>query len=104
MIKPVINNRHVFKDKLPRVTTFRLIDFETLVRDYLADRKKWDDVHNFVIESEWKGETDFPPGTPAAMRDLYFAFLADANDDPQFLRSKSELREMLEGLEGSREQ
>jgi hypothetical protein len=46
-------------------------------------------------------ETDFPPGTPAAMEDLHFAFLADANDDRQFLRSKSELREMLKGLEGA---
>jgi hypothetical protein len=86
------------------VTIFRVIDFESLVRDYLADKKEWDDVHNFVIESEWRGETDFPPGTPAAIEDLYFAFLADANDDPQFLHSKSELRQMIKGLDGSREQ
>lgn len=85
------------------MATFRVIDFETLVRDYLADKKEWDDVHDFVIESEWKGETDFPPGTPAAVRGLYFAFLADANDDPQFRHSKSELREMLKALEGTRE-
>jgi hypothetical protein len=92
------------RGKLLSVTTFRIIDFESVVRDYLADKKKWDDVHSFVIESEVRGETDFPLGTPAAMEDLYFAFLADANDDRQFLRSKSELREMLKGLEGSTEQ
>ena len=91
------------RGKLPPVTTFRVVDFEALVRDYLAEKKEWDDVHNFVIESEWSGETDFPPGTRAAMTDLYFAFLADANDDPQFLRTKSGLRELLKELEGSRE-
>ena len=85
------------------MTTFRVVDFEALVRDYLAHKKEWDDVHDFVIESEWRGETDFPPGTPAAMTDLYFAFLADGNDDPQFLRTKSEVRELLKALEGSRE-
>jgi hypothetical protein len=84
------------------VTTFSLIEFERLVRDYLADKKKWDDVHDFVIESEWKGETDFPLGAPAVMRDLYSAFLADAKDDPQFLCSKSELKEMLKKLDHDR--
>jgi hypothetical protein len=84
------------------VATFRVVDFEALVRDYLADKKEWDDVHDFVIESEWRGETDFPPGTPEAMTYLYFAFLADANDDPQFLCTKLEVRELLKGLEGSR--
>ena len=93
----------MIRGKLPSVTTFRVIDFEVLVRDYLADKKEWNAVHDFVIESEWRGETDFPPGTPAAIEDLYFAFLADAKDDPQFLRSKSELQELLNGLERNRE-
>ena len=37
-----------------------------------------DDVHDFVIEAEWKGETDFPPGTTDALKDLYSAFLVDS--------------------------
>jgi len=86
------------------VTTFRLIDFESLVRDFLAGKKQWNDVHNFVIESEWRGETDFPPGSDDAVKELYFAFLADSEDDAQFLRSKSEIQELLDKLQGSREQ
>jgi len=35
----------------------------TQLLHFLAGRKRWDDVHNFVIEAEWKGEPDFPPGT-----------------------------------------
>ena len=77
------------------MTTFRVIDFESLVRDLLAGRRQWDDVHNFVIESEWKGETDFPPGTPDALKDLHAAFFADSKDDPQFLVSKDEIRKLL---------
>ena len=83
---------------------FRFIDFESLVRDFLDGRKQWDDVHNFVIEAEWKGETEFPPGTTDALKDLYFAFLPDSEDDPQFLSSKSEIRKLLDGLRPRREQ
>jgi len=86
------------------VTTFRLIDFESLVRDFLAGKKQWNDVHNFVIESEWRGETEFPPGSDDAVKDLYFAFLVDSEDDAQFLRSKSEIQDLLDRLQGSREQ
>ncbi len=80
------------------MTTFRVVDFESLVRDFLAGRKQWDDVHNFVIEAEWKGEADFPPETADALEDLYFAFLADSKDDPQFLLSKVEVRRLLDRL------
>jgi hypothetical protein len=86
------------------VTKFRFLDFESLVRDFLAGRKRWDDVHNFVIEAEWKGETDFPPGTPDALKDLYAAFLADSKDDPQFLLSGDEIRKLLGNLAGGLEQ
>ena len=57
------------------MTTFRVIDFEFFVRDLLAGRQQWDDVHNFVLEAEWKGETDVPPGTADVAKDLYAAFL-----------------------------
>jgi hypothetical protein len=86
------------------VATFRVIDFESLVRDFLAGRIRWDDVHNFVIESEWKGETDFPPGTADALKDLYAAFLADSKDEPQFLLTKDEIRKLLGNLRASPEQ
>lgn len=81
------------------MTTFRFLEFEALVRDFLADRKQWDDVHDFVIEAVWKGETDFPPGTTDALEDLDFAFLVDSADDPQFLLSKAEIRDLLDKLQ-----
>ena len=84
------------------MTTFRIIDFESLVRDFIAGKKQWDDVHNFVIEAIWKGETDFPVGSNAALEDLYSAFLADSKDDPQFLLSKAEIRGLLDRLEADR--
>lgn len=81
------------------MTTFRILDFESLIRDFLTDKKSWDDVHKFVTESEWNGETDFPSGTPTALSELYFAFLADSKDDPQFLGSKQEVQDFLDGLQ-----
>ncbi|HTR23958.1 MAG TPA: hypothetical protein VMI10_08225 [Terriglobales bacterium] len=60
-------------------------------------------LHNFVIESEWKGETNFPPGTPDALGELYFAFLADSKDDAQFLLSNHEIQDLLDKLHGSSE-
>lgn len=85
------------------MTTFRLLDSESLIKDFLANKKSWDDVHNFVIESGWKGETDFPPGAPDALSDLYFAFLADSKDHSQFLRSKREIQDLLDRLQDSSE-
>jgi hypothetical protein len=86
------------------VTTFRIVDFESLVRDFIAGRKQWDEVHNFVIEAESKGETDFPLGSNTALKDLYSAFLADSKDDPQFLLSKPAVRGLLDRLEADRQQ
>ena len=86
------------------MSTFRLIDFESLIRAFLAGKKQWNDVHTFVIESEWRGETDFPSGTPTALKDLYSAFLVDAEDDPQFLLSKHEIQELLDRSQNGREQ
>ena len=31
---------------------FPIDEFESLVRDFLADKKSWDDVHRFVIDSD----------------------------------------------------
>ena len=73
---------------------FDILGFESLVREFLAGEKQWNDVHNFVIESEWRGEAYFPPGSDgAAMKDLYFAFLPDSEDDGL---SKSEIQELLD--------
>jgi hypothetical protein len=38
------------------------------------------------------------------LKDLYFAFLADSKDDPQFLLSKAEIRKLLDRLQASRDQ
>jgi hypothetical protein len=86
------------------MTTFRVIEFESLIRDFIAGSKQWNDVHDFVIESEWKGETDFPQGTPDELRDLYSAFLADQKDNPQFLLSIAEIQELLNRMPRNLEQ
>jgi hypothetical protein len=86
------------------VTTFRVIEFESLIRDFLAGKKEWDDVHNFVIESEWRGETDFPLGKTSALKELYSAFLVDSQDDPQFLLTNDEIKKLLDGSQGGGEQ
>jgi hypothetical protein len=38
------------------------------------------------------------------LKELYSAFLADSEDDPQFLLSKAEIRGLLDSLEADRQQ
>jgi hypothetical protein len=83
---------------------FSIDEFESLVRDFLADKKSWDDVHRFVIDAEWTNTAHIPRRHPDAdpLEELQMAFLADSKDDPQFLLSKSEVRELLDKLQNSR--
>ena len=86
------------------MSDFPIDEFESLLRDFLADTKSWDDVHRFVIDAEWTSTEQIPGGHPDAdvLEDLRMAFLADSKDDPQFLLSKSEVRELFDKLQSSR--
>jgi len=83
---------------------FPIDEFESLVRDFLADKKSWDDVHRFVIDAEWTNTAVIPGGHKDAdvLENLRTAFLADSEDDPQFLLSKSEVRDFFDKLQSSR--
>jgi hypothetical protein len=80
---------------------FPVDQFESLIRDFLADKKSWDDVHRFVIDAEWTNTADIPAGYPDVLQELQWAFLSDSEDDPQFLLSKAEVRELLDKLQRS---
>lgn len=41
---------------------FPIDEFEFLVRDFLADKKSWNDVHRFVIDAEWTNAAQIPGG------------------------------------------
>ena len=75
--------------------------FESLVRDFLAGKKSWDAVHNFVIDAEWANAADIPASYPDVLRELQWAFLSDSEDDPQFVLSKAEIRELFDKLQRS---
>lgn len=83
---------------------FPIDEFESLLRDFLADQKTWDDVHRFVVDAEWMNTAQIPARHPDAdpLGELQMAFLADSKDDPQFLLSKSEVRELFDKLQSSR--
>ncbi|HEX9111207.1 MAG TPA: hypothetical protein VF845_06975 [Terriglobales bacterium] len=83
---------------------FSIDEFVSLVRDFLADKKSWDDVHRFVIDAEWTSTAEIPAGHQDVdvLEELQMAFLADSKDDPQFLLSKSEVRELFDKLQSIR--
>jgi hypothetical protein len=83
---------------------FPIDEFESLVRDFLADRKTWDDVHRFVVDAEWANTAQIPGGHHDAdvLEELQMAFMVDSEDDPQFLLSKPEVRELFDKLQSSR--
>jgi hypothetical protein len=80
---------------------FPVEQFESLVRDFLAGKKSWDDVHHFVIDAEWANTADIPASYPDVLRELQWAFLSDSEDDPQFVLSKAEVRELFDKLQRS---
>jgi hypothetical protein len=76
------------------------IEFERLVRAYLAGNADWDDVHKVAIEMEWANAADFPTQLREPLEALYMAFLtADGKDDPQFRMDRSEIFQLLEDLD-----
>ena len=76
-----------------------IVEFERLVRAYLAGEVRWDAVHDYAVEMEWQNATDFPVHIKEQLDELHRTFLADEADDPQFRLDKSEIGELLKHLE-----
>jgi|ERR1022692_2617638 hypothetical protein len=90
--------------RLMIMADFPIDEFESLVSEFLADKKTWEDVHRFVIDAEWRNTAEIPGGYRDAdvLEELQMAFLVDSEDDPQFLSFKSEVRELFGKLQSSR--
>jgi hypothetical protein len=77
-----------------------IIEFERLVRAFLAGTVDWREVHQFAIEMEWTNTTDFPIQLRKPLESLHMAFLtADERDDPQFRMDRSEIQKLVDDLE-----
>jgi hypothetical protein len=82
------------------VTAPNIVEFERLVRAYLAGEVPWDTVHAYAVEMEWHGATDFPSQLRQAMGTLHMAFLAaDERDDPQFRLDRTEISKLVSDLD-----
>ena len=70
--------------------------FERAVRDYLADRRNWDSVHQLALEMECEDQFNFPSTIRRPLEELHLLFLAaDSNDDPQFRADNGEIAALL---------
>jgi hypothetical protein len=77
-----------------------IIEFERLVRAYLAGTVDWREVHQFAIEMEWTNATDFPIHLRKPLEALHMTFLtADEKDDPQFRMDRSEIQKLVDDLD-----
>lgn len=77
-----------------------IVEFERLVRAYVAGEAPWDAVHKYAIEMEWASATDFPPQLRQPLEALHAAFLtADERDDPQFRLDRSEIAKLVSDLD-----
>ena len=76
-----------------------IIEFERLVRAFVAGEVRWDTVHEYAIEMEWTSTMNFPAHVRKSLEDLHMAFLSDERDDPQFLLDRSEIAKLVRDLE-----
>ena len=77
-----------------------IIEFERLVRAYLAEEVAWDIVHQYAVEMEWQSATDFPLDLKEPLDALHVTFLAaDGKDDPQFRADQTEILKLLNDLD-----
>ncbi|HEY2392830.1 MAG TPA: hypothetical protein VGK22_16765 [Candidatus Angelobacter sp.] len=77
-----------------------IIEFERLVRAYVAGEASWDTVHEYAVEMEWANATDFPVQLRKPLDALHMAFLAtDENDDLQFRLDRSEISKLISDLD-----
>jgi hypothetical protein len=82
------------------VTTPNIIEFERLVRAYVAGEVPWDTVHHYAVEMEWTNAIDFPSQLRQPLEALHAAFLtADERDDPQFRLDRSEIAKLVSELD-----
>jgi hypothetical protein len=75
------------------------IQLENMVRDYVAGKVDWGTVHQFAVQMEYEGKTDFPIEFRRALEELHMIFLADAADDAQFRADRKEIEAALVALE-----
>lgn len=77
-----------------------IIEFERLIRSYLAHEVAWDTVHQYVVGMEWQSATDFPLDVKDPLDALYITFLAaDGKDAPKFRAERREISKLLSDLD-----
>jgi hypothetical protein len=77
-----------------------LVEFVRLIRAYLRGEVRWDEVHQFAVEMEWKGNAEFPEQLKEPLQALHFAFLtADERDDAQFRKDREEIANLVQDLD-----
>jgi hypothetical protein len=82
------------------LTKLNIIEFERLIRAYLAQEVAWDTVHQYAVEMEWQSATDFPLDLTEPLDALHMTFLAaDGKDDPQFRADRGEISKLLNDLD-----
>jgi hypothetical protein len=89
----------VFEVKARSLALWKL---ENLVRDYVAGRVDWEEVHRCAIQMECENTAEFLPGQDV-LEGLHSIFLtADAKDDPQFRADRGEIAALLSKLDSNR--
>jgi len=77
-----------------------LAEFVRLIRSYLRGEVRWNDVHDFAVEMEWKGNAEFPEQLKEPLQALHFAFLtADERDDAQFRKDRKEITKLVQDFD-----
>ena len=77
-----------------------MVEFVRLIRAYLRGEVRWDDVHDFAVEMEWKGNAEFPKQLKEPLEALHFTFLtADERDDAQFRKDREEITKLVQALD-----
>jgi hypothetical protein len=85
-----------------KASSLALWKLENLVRDYVAGRVDWEEVHRYAIQMESENTAEFPPGQDV-LEELHSIFLtADAKDDPQFHADRGEIAALLSKLDSNR--
>ena len=84
-----------------RARGLALWKLENLVRDYVAGRVDWDEVHRCAIQMECEKTAEFLPGQDV-LEELHSIFLTDAKDDPQFRADRDEISALLSKLDSNR--
>jgi hypothetical protein len=84
-----------------RARGLALWKLENLVRDYVAGRVDWDEVHRCAIQMECEKTAEFLPGQDV-LEELHSIFLTDAKDDPQFRADRDGISALLSKLDSNR--